>query len=134
MNIPEILNKKDGYAFMVLEEMFWIEVINEALKKSKGNVLAASENLGISPVTLRNRCTKHGINIKEHKVRSYKEREDRKETRKYWEFVIKKAFTGKDTTIHQAAENVGWSSSTMYRRMSAIGIVANGKNTKGEKA
>ena len=38
LEVKQVIKEKDGYSFMVLEEMFWIEVLTVALDLFSGNV------------------------------------------------------------------------------------------------
>lgn len=106
---------------MVLEELFWVDLLNKSLEKTKGNVAESCEILGISSTTFRLRCKRHGVDASSYRDKKVKERKDRIETRKYWKYLITRAMEENQGNKVEAAKSLGWTRSTFYRRMQIIG-------------
>ena len=116
--VKQVIKEKDGYSFMVLEEMFWIEVLTVALDLFGGNVDLSSRKLGISRTTFLGRCRKHGIKPKEFKKCKSRIKE---EVRQEWKAKLV-AVLSKETNFSEAARLLGWNRTTMKSRMKLVGL------------
>lgn len=139
MSTSKILEERSGHAFMVLEELFWRDLLNKSLEKTQGNVNKSCDILGISSTTFRLRCQRHGVDIELYRDKRTKERYDRIQKRKEWEVLIKEQFRDKKMTVAKAARNLGWNRSTLYQRMRIVGVTQTGYkkwhlNIEGVKA
>lgn len=64
MDIEYFLKSKPGYAFAHMEEIFWFNVLEKSLAYCDDNVDKTARQLGISSVTVRNWCSRLGIELK----------------------------------------------------------------------
>lgn len=55
------MTNKKGHAFMHLQDQFWFNIIENALKLTKGNITEASRDLGIDRDTFKSWMGKLGI-------------------------------------------------------------------------
>lgn len=114
------MKEKSGYAFMVIEEMFWIDVLSASLELTKGNVSKAVDHLGISRTTFASRCKQHGVNPCSFKKAEPVKRVD-EETKNYWRKKIISVMSRTDT-ISQAARELNWNRTTLQSRMKLVGL------------
>ena len=121
MRVEDALEKKQGYAFMYLEEKFWIDVLRKTLVLTQGNVSQGCEILGIDRRTFMSRCSQYGINVDEYREKEFKVRKNRIEIRKNWKVAITKAFR-RTSNVTEAAMILGWNRSTLYQRMGVVGF------------
>ena len=119
-NVKQAIKEKSGYAFMVVEEMFWIDVLSASLELTKGNASKAADKLGISRITFASRCKKHGVDPFDFKKAEPVKRVD-EETKAYW----RKKITGvmsNTSNISQAARELNWNRTTLQSRMKLVGL------------
>ena len=64
-NIKELLESKNGHAFMHIQDKFWLTVITESLEFTNGSITEASKRLGITNSTFRSWCSKLGVSFKD---------------------------------------------------------------------
>lgn len=119
-NVKQAIKEKSGYAFMVIEEMFWIDVLSAALELTKGNASKAADHLGISRTTFASRCKQHGVDPLKFSQLEPAKRID-EETKAYW----RKKITGvmsNTSNISQAARELNWNRTTLQSRMKLVGL------------
>jgi DNA-binding NtrC family response regulator len=119
MNTNEILDKKYGHSFMFLEELFWIDILTISLEKYQGSVLIASESLGISTQTFRNRCRQHGVIIDCYRDKRYGIRLDRLNKWNKWKSEIDDALKS-TSNRKEIAKMLGLKYKTLCQRMRTL--------------
>lgn len=117
-NVTHLLETKKGFAFLHLQEQFWLQIIDESLTYTQGSVSKASELLGVSNATFRKWCDYLGVNLKPYR--------DLKALGKKDEMI--KALA-KYEDVGLAAAKVGLKKSTFRDYMLVLGI----KNPKYRK-
>lgn len=119
-NVKQAIKEKSGYAFMVIEEMFWIDVLSASLELTKGNASKAADKLGISRITFASRCKKHGVDPLKFSQLEPAKRID-EETKAYWRKKITSAMSN-TSNISQAARELNWNRTTLQSRMKIVGL------------
>lgn len=119
-NVKQAMKEKSGYAFMVIEEMFWIDVLSASLELTKGNASKAADKLGISRITFASRCKKHGVDPLKFSQLEPAKRID-EETKDYWRKKITSVMSN-TSNISQAARELNWNRTTLQSRMKLVGL------------
>ena len=114
-NIKELLESKNGHAFIHIQDKFWLTVITESLEFTNGSITEASERLGITKATFRTWCSKLGVSFKDFIKRPVGE-----------EQAINEALDSTSNLI-DAAEKLGIHKDTLRKRMFHYGIEPRGK-------
>lgn len=115
-DIKTVLNQKNGNAFIYLEEMFWIDMLTNALEENLGNIANTAKMLGLDRSTLTRRIFMHGINVKRIKDECYTLSNQAK-----WRKEIKHALSS-TPTLTAAAKMLGWNRTTLTARMARLGF------------
>lgn len=119
-NVKQAIKEKSGYAFMIIEEMFWIDVLSASLELTKGNASKAADSLGISRITFASRCKKHGVDPLKFSQLEPAKRID-EETKAYWRKKITSVMSNTNN-ISQAARELNWNRTTLQSRMKLVGL------------
>ena len=117
----EAIKTKQGYAFSVIEEKFWIDLLTVTLEQTEGNATKAADILGINRGTFRTRCSLYGI--KPHEFKNSMELRQRTSDEKKieWRKKIIRVMSNTDN-IAQAAREIGWNRNTLISRMKIVGL------------
>jgi len=119
--ILEAIKTKQGYAFSVIEEKFWIDLLTVTLEQTEGNATKAADILGINRGTFRTRCSLYGIKPYDFKNSMELRQRTSNEKKIEWRKKIIRVMSNTDN-IAQAAREIGWNRNTLISRMKIVGL------------
>lgn len=117
----EAIKTKKGYAFSVIEEKFWIDLLTVTLEQTEGNATKAADILGINRGTFRTRCSLYGIKPYDFKNSMELRQRTSDEKKIEWRKKIIRVMSNTDN-IAQAAREIGWNRNTLISRMKIVGL------------